>query len=143
MSGFAGSHTPTLTISRLISRDRRTRVGFHGVGSRIVAALVSAAILFAAYASVRAERDPSALYSAATAASLPALHSAVLRRVPLDARSSTRRSTKAPLDTALPARAAVSMPVAADQAASGRALESFAATVAVRGYDATAPPALS
>jgi len=112
--------------------------------SRVVAALAAAAILVAMQASNRAE--PSASVDAgravASAASLVALHSVPTYRLALDLRSSGRWASS--VGTPLPARVELELPpTVARRIAISSAIEQRDTSVAARGYDATAPPALS
>jgi hypothetical protein len=137
---FSPRRTLLSIVSRFISRGGRTRAGVGGAGSRLIAALAAASIVFTPQARIRFERDASAdaFRAISPVASVVALHSASTHRAAFESRSPSSS------DAALPSRASTAL------------LEPFglrAAIVSVvdwhdtgllaRGYDATAPPTLS
>lgn len=117
--------------------------GICGAGSRIVAALAALAILFGAQAVTRLQHGVSgdAFRSPSPATSFAALHAAPANRAALTSRSSAR----------WPSSIGVPLLVHLQDASSSRLAHQIAIAPAIglgesgraRGYDATAPPALS
>jgi len=132
--------------SRSLSRSPRARVGLHGAFVRLLAGVAAAALLFAAQTSDRLQRGPSVdAFDSASATTLPVLHSVPTHRLLLDSRSlgrSPARSTHR-LDAALPAFAQATHVREAAHHVVAVAPSLASASIAGRGYDATAPPALS
>jgi hypothetical protein len=130
-------------VSRFSSRNARLRGGLRSTGARFVSVLAAAAILFAAPASVHLEQNFAVTSpGSATSASFIALHSVPSQRLTLEPRSHSGWSPS--VDGALPARAtAIAVSAIAHSLAIDATLASAKASVAFRGYDAIAPPALS
>ena len=138
---FAGAHTLMPFVSRLTSPNARLRAGLRSRGARFISALAAAAMLFVAPASAQLEHDVTVTSpGSAPTASFLALHSVSSHRLTLEARSRWSPS----VGGALPARAtAIAVAAIAHASAVDASPESFSASVAARGYDAIAPPALS
>ena len=128
---------------RPMSRSSRTRVSVRRGLARLIAGVAAATLLVAAQASDHVQRGAfvDALHSITPAATSPVVQVFPPERLTAAARSSAHRSSG--LDAALPGVARtigvgdIGRPVATST--------SFAANAAAatRGYDATAPPALS
>lgn len=147
MSSFARTHTLMPMISRVLSRCTRAWAGVRPAGSRVVAALAASAILLGANASLQLEREArtDAFRGVSSAGSLVALHSAPLQHLTLASRSGSRPSRwSSSIGAALPAPARGHLPpTVAGRPALRGTHEQSGESVAARGYDATAPPALS
>ena len=131
---------PMRGLSRLMSRSPRVRGGLIG-GFRFLAAL---AVLFGIQAAANVERSSSldTTLESSFRAPMPALHSVSLTRLAVAPRASTR----APHDAgaALRPEASVSLTVVRSPRSVTRvATEQSSRSIVSRGYDATAPPALS
>jgi len=128
--------------SRPMSRSSRAHASIRSTIARFTAGIAAAALLFAAQAPHRLQRDPSAdaLHSVSRVATLPVLRAVLSHRLASEQRSTTRWPNG--FDSALPASAHVSLVAVAahNVAATTSGLES--APFIARGYDATAPPAL-
>jgi hypothetical protein len=140
------AHLRTLMplLSRFISRGGSARAGASRVSPRLVAGLVAAAFVFAAQVSIRFERADSAdaLRAVWPAASVAALHSAPSHRFTLESHSASRRSVG--FTAALPSCSRVVFVDTLDcDVAIPKLAEQRITRAAARGYDATAPPALS
>ncbi len=144
MNRFAGHQALVPILSRLMPRGARVRCGAVNSGLRVLALLALAPILFGLGASVGIGGGDAAttVHVAPSVGSLPALHVVHAYRLGVEARAHSR--AHAPVD------AAPSMldPMGASVMSSRRALAISAIAqprpAAVdRGYDATAPPALS
>jgi len=110
----------------------------------LFAALVAAAFVFAAQVSVRFERADSAgaVGAVSPATAVAALHSASGHRSTLESHSASRRP--ASLAAALPpCSGVVFLDTSARDTAIPRVTEQRTTPAVARGYDATAPPALS
>jgi hypothetical protein len=111
---------------------------------RLIAAFAALALLVAAQGAVRVERDASApaFRAVSAAASFTALHSAPAHRLTLESRSATRwpSSTDVPMPTSGIALASETI---VHRVAIATAIGRANAPSVARGYDATAPPALS
>ena len=146
MKRLAGPLQLMPLASRSLSRSPRARVGLHGAFVRLLAGVAAAALLFAAQTSDRLQRGPSVdAFDSASATTLPVLHSVPPHRLALDSRSlgrSPARSTHR-LDAALPAFAQATHVREAAHHVVAVAPSLASASIAGRGYDATAPPALS
>jgi hypothetical protein len=141
---FAGLNTPESIVSRVISRGARARGVARTVGSRVIGALAAAAILFAAQVSSRADRTASTdvVRAVSPAASSLALHTAPAHHLELDLRASARWPST--IGTPLPVFAVAALSETVRRLVSiVAALEHRDTSVVARGYDATAPPALS
>jgi hypothetical protein len=127
--------------SRPMSRSSRAHARLQSSSGRLIAVLAAAALLVSAQASDRVQRGGSAdaARSVWSIAALPVSHAVLPHRLAL--RSTTRRPND--LHAALPAAALTSFGHIA--ARDVRLAESgFArAPLVARGYDATAPPALT
>lgn len=144
MSRFAETNKLMPIVSRLITRGARARAGIGGAGSRVIAAVAVLAILVAAHASVRPDRDASAetfrSFSAVT--SFEALHVAPGHRLALDSRSPTPWSAGS--DVPLPEHAPHAFSETVQhRIAIAAAIGHGGQPAVARGYDATAPPPLS
>jgi hypothetical protein len=131
-------------LSRFISRGGAARAGARRVSPRLIAALVAAAFVFAAQVSIRFDRADAAdvLRAVSPAASLAALRSAPGNRFALESHSLSRRP--ASFAAALPSCSRVLLLDTADcDVAILSVSEQRITPAAARGYDATAPPALS
>ena len=135
-------------LSRFISRGGSARAGTGAIRPRLVAALAAAAIVFVAQASVRFESASAddALRVVTPAASFAALHSAPSHRLALESHSPSHSPSRRPASFA-PALPSCSRVVVLDgstcDAAIQRVSEHRITPAVARGYDATAPPALS
>jgi hypothetical protein len=147
VSSFARPHTLMPMISRVLSRCTRAWAGVRPAGSRVIAALAAAAILLGANAPLQVEREArtDALRGVSTSSLLVALHSAPLHQLTLASRSGLRPSRwSSSTGAALPAPAHRHLPTTVAGGPAPRAAhQRRGASVAARGYDATAPPALS
>ena len=142
MNRIATNHMLMPVLSRLMSRGARTRAGVRVAGSRVVAAFLAAAVLFGAQTSARFEsaHTADAVHGAASTLALPALQTVANFRVAIESRS----PSPVPVGAALPPSAYDGLPVAfASRAVTSGAVEQLREAMASRGYDATAPPALS
>ncbi len=131
-------------LSRFISRGGFARVGASWVSPRLIAAVVAAAFAFAAQVSIRFERADSAdaLRAISPAPSVAALHSAPGHRFTLESHSASRRPAN--FTSVLPScSGVVFLDTSACDAAIPRGSDQRITPAAARGYDATAPPALS
>ena len=131
-------------LSRFISRGGSARAGASRASSRLITGLVAAAFVFAAQVAIRFERadSPDALRAISPAASVAALHSAPGHRFTLESHSASRRPTS--FAPALPSCSRVVLFETTDcDTAIPRVAEQRIAPAVARGYDATAPPALS
>ena len=133
------SHRQMRGLSRFRLRSPRGHPMFVG-GSRVLAVL---AILWGALGTARLERADAgdARLVASLSAPMPALHSVASARVAFSSRAHSRVPDIGP---ALPAseeeRPALAV---ASRATARRPVEKPCASIASRGYDATAPPAVS
>jgi hypothetical protein len=111
--------------------------------SRVIAVLSAAAILLGAHASIRVDRGAAdAVRTVSTTTPHVALDAAPSNGPTLTTRSSSHSATSLP--TPLPARAhSVPAPAVGRQVAAADPRAQRDTSVAGRGYDATAPPALS
>jgi len=111
--------------------------------ARLITGFAATALLFAAQTADRLHRGPfvDTLHSISPAATLPALHSAPAHRLAPEVRSPAR-STNGP-GAQLPAFAWQTFGGDATHHVVGVAFAPASASIAARGYDATAPPALS
>ncbi len=137
---FAGKHLLVPVLSRLMPRGTRVRRGA-AAGLSAFALLVVAPILFGLRASTRVGRDDAtASQVAPSVVSLPVFHAAPALRLAFDAHS----RTQSPFDAVPPSHDPIDAPVASSRGtlATSAAAQPRDAAVA-RGYDATAPPALS
>lgn len=146
MSSFARTHTLMPMISRVFSRCTGAFAGVRPAGSRAIAVFAAAAILLGGNASLRLEGQAraDALRDVSPTAGLVALHSASLHHLTLASRSGSRSSrVSSSVGAPLPARAhrTPQLPLVREPAAGGA--QQCGASVDARGYDATAPPALS
>lgn len=129
--------------SRPMSCRSPVRMSVQGRLARLMAGIAGAALLVASQSVDQSRRDASvdALHSIVPAATLPALHPIPSQRLAAQSRWSTHWSTGHA--AALPAVVQASLlPDAALDGAASTSIAVCAATVS-RGYDATAPPALS
>lgn len=133
----------TRFISRRMSWRSRPNVSVRRQLARLLAGIVGATLLVASQSLDQSPLDASvdALGSIAPAATVPALHSAASQRLTSESRSTSRWSTCH--YAAIPS-AAQALPIA-EATIEGAANASIAVCTAAlsRGYDATAPPALS
>ena len=130
--------------SRSLSRSPRTRAGagLHGALARLRAGVSAAALLFAAQTSDRLQRGPSVdAFDSASPTTLAVLHSVPSHRLALESRSPARSTNR--FDAALPAFARATHVREAAHHVVAVAPLLASASIAGRGYDATAPPALS
>jgi hypothetical protein len=111
---------------------------------RVIAAFTALALLVAAQGTIRLQGDSSAgaIRASSTATAFAALHAAPTHRLALDSRSSTRWPSGA--DVPVLSHGTISSSETIEHSVAiattiGRANEPSVA----RGYDATAPPALS
>ena len=134
--------------SRSLSRSPRTRAGagLHGALARLLAGVSAAALLFAAQTSDRLQRGPSVdAFDSASPTTLAVLHSVPSHRLALESRSPARSPARWTnrFDAALPAFARATHVREAAHHVVAVAPSLASASIAGRGYDATAPPALS
>jgi hypothetical protein len=110
---------------------------------RLIAAFAALALLVAAQGTIRLESDSSApAFRAVSSTSFTALHSAPAHRLSLDSRSSTRWPSGADVPV-LPYGTVPSSETIGHHVAIATAIGRANAPSVARGYDATAPPALS
>jgi hypothetical protein len=140
---FGRTQTPMSIPSRVISRGGGARGAIRTAGSRVIAAFAAFAILCAAQVSTRATSATAVdVVRASTATSLVALHAASMHRLGQELRSSMRWPSG--VDAPLAASIRIGLPeLILDPVAIVGAVEQSDSAVAARGYDATAPPALS
>ena len=143
MTTFGRTNLPLSTASRVSSRGGPARGAIRTAASRVMAAFAALAILFAAQASSRVASAAAAdVLRASASTSLVALHSAPIHRLGQELRSSARWPSG--VDAPLAASVHIALPaLAAGHVAIVAAVEQRDRAVAARGYDATAPPALS
>ena len=143
MSRFARTYTLMLIVSRLMARGARTRAGVRCACSRVIAT-VTAAILFGAQISIHLQHDATAdeVRSFSTAAPFAALHSPPTNRFALEPRSSTRPPSSRDVPSPEYAQDAFSRTIE-HHIAVAAAIGFVGQSAVARGYDATAPPALS
>lgn len=143
MTTFGRTNTPLSTASRVSSRGGLARGVLRTAGARVIAAFAALAILFAAQVSGRTASAATVdVLRAAGATSLVALHSAPLNRLGGEYRSSARWPSG--VDAPLPAPVGIELSeLVAGPVAIVVAVAQHETAVAGRGYDATAPPALS
>jgi hypothetical protein len=113
-------------------------------GSRIIAALAAATIVVGAQTTMRFERldATETTLVASLSAPMPALHAVSVHRAPVAVRSLSR--LPAHLDAALPAYGQKELRHSGPpHSVTVGASEQLRASIVSRGYDATAPPALS
>lgn len=130
-------------LSRFVSRCLRRRAGGLA-GSRVLAALTAAAILVGVQTAARFERADTAetVLVTSLAAPIPALHSVPSYRITSAPRTASRLPDH--IAAALPARAHDGLRRSFTlRASTTGAIEQPVASIVSRGYDATAPPALS
>src|SRR4051794_20043263 len=143
VSKLAGPQKFVLLASRRPSRCTRAQASLPNALARLIVGIVAAALAFAVAPSGRLQRASwgDALHSVSPLAALPTLHSVPSHRPALESRSPARSASG--FNAALPAFAPASG--VADAVHRGRLVASaFArASIDARGYDATAPPALS
>ena len=143
MSQAADDHSVLRSFSRLMSRCLRTSI-HHASGARVLGFLSALAIVVGAQTSAHFERVGSSSTELVTSLSapMPALHSVPTSRVAFASRAPSRLTDN--LGVALPAGG---LGEVATTIASHHLLASLIArpsgSVVARGYDATAPPALS
>jgi hypothetical protein len=130
-----------------MSRASRVRVSLESTFARFVTGIAAAAFIFAAHTTNRAQADAAvdAFHSSSPAATVPVLRTVPSHGLALESRSSVRspaRSSTGPA-AALPAFGAATFVHDAARGAVSRAASRADASLAGRGYDATAPPALS
>ena len=143
MKRLAGPLKLQAFASRSLSRRARAHASIQNAVARLITGFAATALLFAAQTSGRLHRGPFAgtLHSISPAASLPVLHSVPAHRLALEARSPAR-STNGP-DAALPAFAQPTFVRDGAHHVVAVASAHSSASTTRRGYDATAPPALS
>jgi hypothetical protein len=111
---------------------------------RLIAAFAAFALLVAAQGTIRLESDSSAaaIRASSTATGFAALHAAPTHRLALDSRSSTRWPSGADVPV-LPHGTIRSSETIEHRVAIATAIGRANEPSVARGYDATAPPALS
>jgi hypothetical protein len=143
VSKLPGNHRLMAALSRIVSRCLRMPTGLTA-GTRVVAALAAATIVVSAQTTLRFDRAGTTETSLveSLSAPMPAWHPVSVQRVAVPLRPPSR--LPAHVDAALPVDAAVPLrqSFASHAFAIGASTQPGASTVA-RGYDATAPPALS
>ena len=140
---LAGPLNFVLSASRRLSRSSRTRARLEPGFARLITGIAAAALLFAAQTSDRLQRGPSvdAFHSTSPLAPLPLLHSVLSHRLALESRPLARSAHG--LDAALPTLAQAIVVTDTAHHVAAVAPSPASASIAGRGYDATAPPALS
>jgi hypothetical protein len=107
----------------------------------LITGIAAATLLFAAQTSDQLQRGPLVdSFHSESAATLPVLHSVLPHRLSLESRSPARSTA---FDAALPVFAQATVVRDAGQHVAAVASDLAFASIAGRGYDATAPPALS
>lgn len=143
MITFGSPLTPTSIISRVFSRGKVAREAFRTAGSCVIAALAAAAVLFTAQLSTRQAAAAAADGPRApSVTSLVALHPVPTQRLGHELRSSMRWPPSMDVPLLAPARLELAEPIDVRVTIVGT-IEQSDTSVAARGYDATAPPALS
>jgi hypothetical protein len=139
VSWFSPRRTLPPIVSRFISRGGRARACVGGAGSRLIAALAAASIVFAPQARIHFAREASAdAFRAVSPAASVALHVTSAHRAAVEPRSPSS------VHAALPSRAGTVLPKTMGlRAAIVSAVDRYDTRVLARGYDATAPPTLS
>jgi hypothetical protein len=147
VSKLATKHMLMPILSRLMSRGARARHRVRVAGSRVLAGFSAAVILIGSQSAVRIDRQSAAetvrvAPHAAAVPALPALHSVAPCRVALESHSPSPSRVRE--GAALPAyaQAGLAARISSDAVTIG-AIANHGGSVVSRGYDATAPPALS
>lgn len=143
MITYGSLNTPMSIASRVLSRGKVVRGAFRTAGSRVIAALAAAAVLLTAQISTRQATVAAAdVLHASSATSLVALHPAPMHRLGQELRSSMRWPSGMDVPLLAPPRIELPEPVAV-RVTIVSTIEQSDSSVAARGYDATAPPAVS
>ncbi|HWJ15661.1 MAG TPA: hypothetical protein VNS10_18105 [Gemmatimonadaceae bacterium] len=143
MKRLAGPVNLQAFASRSLSRSSRAPASIQNAVARLITGFAATALLLAAQTSGWLHRGPfvDTLHSMSPAATLPVLHSVPAHRLASEPRSPAR-STNGPA-AGLPAFARPTFVRDAAYHVEGVAFAPSSASIAGRGYDATAPPALS
>lgn len=143
MKRLAGAFKFLQLGSRPKSRTSRLHARLQDVFARLTTGVAAASLVLAAGTSIRLQRDLSVdtLHSVSAVAPLPVLRSVPSQRLALDPRVSARSPIG--LDAALPPFAGPTLVRGRVPGVASAVGVAAIASVAGRGYDATAPPALS